>query len=136
MGAFQLLACANKVVLRLFHLGVYHSALVQRQGEAQADFILARVAVVIGLRRRFRTVIGGIRYPGRGAQTQRWQMTILRLTNLLARQILAQTRLKQGQVAVFRFFKQRIDGLRFVRFEAVHVQRGQLRVVVTGDLTQ
>ena len=36
---FQLLARANKVVLRLFHLGVNLTALIQRQGEAQAHFV-------------------------------------------------------------------------------------------------
>ncbi len=36
-------------------------------------------------------------------------MTILRLANLLARQILAQAGLQQRQVAVFRFFQQRVN---------------------------
>ena len=51
-------------------------------------------------------------------------MTILRLANLLARQILAQAGLQQRQVAVFRFLQQRIYRLRFVGFKAVNVQRG------------
>ncbi len=63
-------------------------------------------------------------------------MAVLRLTNLLAGQILAQTRLQQRQVAVFRLFQQGVNGLRLIRFEAVHVQGGQLRVVISGDLTQ
>ena len=63
-------------------------------------------------------------------------MAVLRLTNLLAGQILAQTRLQQAQVAVFRLFQQRVNRLRFIRLKAVHVQRGQLRIVVAGDLTQ
>ena len=63
-------------------------------------------------------------------------MTILRLANLLTRQILVQTRLQQRQVAVFRFLQQRVHRLRFAGFEAVNVQRRQLRVVVAGDLTK
>ena len=63
-------------------------------------------------------------------------MAVLRLTNLLAGQILAQTRLQQGQVTVFRFFQQRVNAQWFVSFEAVDVQRRQLWVVVTGHLTQ
>jgi hypothetical protein len=46
-------------------------------------------------------------------------MAVLRLANLLASQILAQTRLQQRQVAVFRFFQQGVDRLRFVGFEAI-----------------
>ena len=136
MGAFQLLARANKVVLRLFHLGVNLTALIQRQGEAQAHLVLAHIAVVILGRIGFRATVGGVRNAGRGAQAQGWQMAVLRLTNLLAGQVLAQTRLQQTQVAVFRLFQQGVNGLRFIRFEAVHVQRRQLRIVIPGDLTQ
>ncbi len=139
MGAFQLLARANKVVLRLFHLGVNLTALIQRQGEAQAHFVLTHIAVVITLRIgtiRFRATVGGVRNAGRGAQAQGWQMAVLRLTNLLAGQVLVQTRLQQRQVAVFRLFQQGVNGLRLIRFEAVDVQGGQLRIVVPGHLAQ
>ena len=50
--AFQLFARANKVVLRLFHLRVNHSALIQPQREAQTNFVLAHVAVVVLITRR------------------------------------------------------------------------------------
>ena len=136
MGAFQLLARANKVVLRLFHLGVNLTALIQRQGEAQAHFVLTHIAVVILGRIGFRATVGGVRNAGRGAQAQGWQMAVLRLTNLLAGQVLAQTRLQQRQVAVFRLFQQGVNGLRLIRFEAVDVQGGQLRIVVPGHLAQ
>ncbi|MNP11415.1 hypothetical protein D3C76_1036000 [compost metagenome] len=45
--AFKLLAGTNKVVLRLFHLRVNHPALIQRQREVQADFVLTHVAVIV-----------------------------------------------------------------------------------------
>ncbi len=63
-------------------------------------------------------------------------MTILCQADLLASQILVQTGLQQAQVTVFSFFQQGIHRLRLFSFEAIHVQRCQLRVVVTGDLTQ
>lgn len=63
-------------------------------------------------------------------------MAVLRLANLLASQVLVQTRLQQRQVAVLRFLQQGVDRLRLVGFEAIHVQGGQLRIVITGDLTQ
>ncbi len=63
-------------------------------------------------------------------------MAVLRLANLLAGQILAQTRLQQRQVAVLRFLQQGVHRLRFAGFEAVYVQGGQLRVVVAGNLAQ
>ena len=136
MGAFQLLARANKVVLRLFHLGVNLTALIQRQGEAQAHFVLTHIAVVILGRIGFRAAVGRVRNAGGRAQAQGWQMAVLRLTNLLAGQVLAQTRLQQRQVAVFRLFQQGVNGLRLIRFEAVDVQGGQLRIVVPGHLAQ
>ncbi len=46
MSAFQLLAGADEIVLRLFDLRVNHPALVQRQGEAQADFILTDISIL------------------------------------------------------------------------------------------
>lgn len=49
-------------------------------------------------------------------------MAVLRLANLLAGQILAQTRLQQRQVAVLRFLQQGVHRLRFAGFEAVYVQ--------------
>ena len=136
MRAFKLLARAYEVVLRLLNLRVNHPALVQRQREAQANFVLAHIVVVILGSVGFRPAVAGIRYAGRGAQAQGWQVTILCKTDLLARQVLAQACLQQGQVAVFRLFQQGVNRLRLVCFEAVHVQRGQLRIVVTGDLTQ
>ena len=47
MRAFQLLTGTNKVVLGLFHLRVNHSALINRQREAQTNFVLAHIAIVI-----------------------------------------------------------------------------------------
>lgn len=49
-------------------------------------------------------------------------MAVLRLANLLASQVLVQTRLQQRQVAVLRFLQQGVDRLRLVGFEAIHVQ--------------
>ena len=46
VSAFQLLAGADEIVLRLFDLRVNHPALVQRQGEAQADFILTDISIL------------------------------------------------------------------------------------------
>ncbi len=63
-------------------------------------------------------------------------MAVLRLANLLTRQVLAQASLQQGEVAVLRLFQQRVHALRLIGFEAVDVQWRQLRIVVTGDLTQ
>ncbi len=63
-------------------------------------------------------------------------MAILCQADLLAGQILAQTSLQQAEVTVFSFFQQGIHRLRLIGFEVINVQRGQLRVVVTGDLTQ
>ena len=63
-------------------------------------------------------------------------MAILRLANLFTRQVLVQASLQQRQVAVFRFLQQRVHRFRLVGFEAVNVQRRQLRVVVAGHLTQ
>ena len=105
--------------------GVNLTALIQRQGEAQAHLVLAHIAVIITLRIgtiRFRATVGGVRNAGRGAQAQGWQMAVLRLTNLLAGQVPAQARLQQRQVAVFRLFQQGVNGLRLIRFEAVDVQ--------------
>ena len=63
-------------------------------------------------------------------------MAVLRLANLLASQVLVQTRLQQRQVAVLRFLQQGVDRLRLIGLEAVHVQGSELRIVVTGDLAQ
>ena len=63
-------------------------------------------------------------------------MPILRLANLLARQVLAEPGLQQRQVTVFRFFQQRVHRRRFSGFKTINVQRGQLRIVVAGHLTQ
>ncbi len=41
-------------------------------------------------------------------------MAVLRLANLLASQVLVQTRLQQRQVAVLRFLQQGVDRLRLV----------------------
>ena len=137
MGAFQLLAGANEVVLRLFDLRGHRAALIQWQREVQADLVLPVITVGVGERGiGFRTVVTRIRDPGRGGKVQGRQMAVLRLTNLLAGQVLAQTRLQQRQVAVLRFLQQGVDRLRLVGFKAVHVQGGQLRIVITGDLTQ
>ena len=43
-------------------------------------------------------------------------MAVLRLANLLASQVLVQTRLQQRQVAVLRFLQQGVDRLRLVGF--------------------
>ncbi len=63
-------------------------------------------------------------------------MAGFRVANLLARQVLAQTRLQQRQVALLGFFQQRVNGGRFGGFETIDVQRGELRVVVARHLTQ
>jgi hypothetical protein len=49
-------------------------------------------------------------------------VAVLRLTNLLAGQILAQTPAASSGCG-FPLFQQRINRLRFIRLKAVHVQR-------------
>lgn len=50
MGAFQLLAGANEVVLRLFDLRGHRAALIQWQREVQADLVLPGIVILVLLR--------------------------------------------------------------------------------------
>ena len=47
MGAFQLLAGANEVVLRLFDLRGHRAALIQWQREVQADLVLPGIVILV-----------------------------------------------------------------------------------------
>ncbi len=133
MRAFQLLAGADKRVLRLLHLRVDQAALIKRQAEAQAHLVVAGNAVALYGAAAAIFVVGQI---GRGVQTERRHMAGFIIANLLARQILRQTCGQQVQVATFRLFQQRINRLRLISAEAIDIQRRQRRIVVAGYLTQ
>ena len=50
VGAFQLLAGANEVVLRLFDLRGHRATLIQWQREVQADLVLPGIVILVLLR--------------------------------------------------------------------------------------